>query len=527
MQSPRVPPLTTREPLPRAATAERIRARGHAVREPSVISTPPKWAAARTRNASLQPHFTPSVADPESGLGERHATLRELVECSAWLRGQHDPWRASRIVERNRRPRRPPRDLDPPAMHREPSRFGRIRRRFRRNDQRRIRRRVEHRRRLGPVLERQQPRPFGYQPPHATTGERRQSFDGHEERQNATVASSWCPRSTNRLAASTCDPNPDPARAARAPGSHAASRYTRNSLRNVSRIVAGMWCTRIHGGFPSTTSKPPARAASGKCAANAKGNAPPATTDLRLARSSLALARRCRHLLAFIAQRAAPAAKEVAPARSRNQRSPLGRRPAPAARRARPPARPVPGAIERAAERTLSGPRRPRITSSEQGRAGATPRERKVATRECVPATDVVVQVGKRRDTRRTRCGMVDHQRQPQSQFAQPDRRRIHVDAENRLCHHVATNHARRARITSRNAQVREPIEQVHQERTRSTRGIEHSATRHRRTKQRRFGLVTASPDSILCRIPSGRPCLTSNASNALSVTLETSDNGV
>jgi hypothetical protein len=120
--------------------------------------------------------------------------------------------------------------------------------------------------------------------------------------------------------------------------------------------------------------------------------------------------------------------------------------------------------VELPSERSLPRARGAGVSIPQSTRSTATTRcVREIPTREGITAPDVVVQVRKRRYLSAA-SRMVDHQREPEAEFAQPHRRGVDVNAEDRPSDHITQYLRSRARVARSPVQSGEPVERVHEE---------------------------------------------------------------
>ena len=242
---------------------------GAGLSEATTVAESSSCSCACTRNAALQPHFTPSSGRPigESPRAGPAVRSRSKAACAAGGRRIHgaaaSPSRARR-EDGTAKWRSPTDVLTETSMSRAtacaPSARGCLHatssdgyvaasKSAGASLQSRIRRTA-----ATCVIVRRMP------PPERL----RQSLAGTSSASVPLGASSSRLRSINATARSGCDAKPTPAPARAAPACQVAARMLRNSRRNCSRSRGVIAWGRTQGGLPMTTSKPPAAATSAK-----------------------------------------------------------------------------------------------------------------------------------------------------------------------------------------------------------------------------------------------------------------------
>ena len=135
------------------------------------------------------------------------------------------------------------------------------------------------------------------------------------------------------------------------------------------------------------------------------------------------------------------------------------------------------GAVERASQRTLADTVRSRVPQA-QGCEARTVGDCSVAeaeSGECVSFAHVAVEIGQGREPHGVVAVVLHHDGEPEAKLAEPDRRGIDVDAEDRAGEHVATHGDQRAHVPPCDAERRDRLERVHEECPRAARRIEHA----------------------------------------------------
>ena len=78
---------------------------------------------------------------------------------------------------------------------------------------------------------------------------------------------------------------------------------------------------------------------------------------------------------------------------------------------------------------------------------------------ECVAGADVVIEVGEGGDVGGAARVVIDHDGEPESEFAEPDGHRCDIDAEYRVCEDVSADRCEGARVAELLAEGGEALE--------------------------------------------------------------------
>jgi hypothetical protein len=150
------------------------------------------------------------------------------------------------------------------------------------------------------------------------------------------------------------------------------------------------------------------------------------------------------------------------------------------------------GPVELALERALPRAGSTSVAPAQARDARAAGHDGRVAERasaERIADANVAIQIRQWRNAQRVRLVVLDHDREPEAQLAEPHGRGVDVDAEDRSGEEGAADRDRAAYVSAAGEQTRQLLEGVHEKRAGAAGGIEdrqvvRAMTQHRRSRR-------------------------------------------